>query len=328
MENEENSAVTPSLELAKLALITSKDEEEDDPERGTDSSHSTDATLVDEPAPSVIPSSAIRDSASPSPPSKSPGSVSPPPSLSVLGKRPRGLSRKKTLGSDERPSRGGTPTPTAASPSPEVEGESSAEADAPESIAAAACTQTPAAGGSAPATATATKAPALPPRPKAATSDMMFGKQHDVAECMDNCIFQIETALVRFGELATSPGAGSEDSSKRNIVKRYVAQLLTPLVSDLIHTFLAFHSLFYGKIRQRLSVEPDVARKTKPSMHEREDFFSHLPVNVSEESFDLYDGLSGYFDDNVEYEGSKARMEVSLVELPPILQIQLQVSKS
>ena len=59
-------------------------------------------------------------------------------------------------------------------------------------------------------------------------------------------------------------------------------------------------------------------------MHEREDYFSHLPVNVSEESFDLYDGLSGYFDDTVEFEGKKTQMKVSLVELPPILQIQLQ----
>jgi len=80
--------------------------------------------------------------------------------------------------------------------------------------------------------------------------------------------------------------------------------------------------LFYGKIRQRLSL--DAAARSRASVHEREDYFSHLPVNVSEESFDLYDGLSGYFDDVVEYEGKKAKMEVSLVELPPILQIQLQ----
>lgn len=53
--------------------------------------------------------------------------------------------------------------------------------------------------------------------------------------------------------------------------------------------------------------------------------FSHLPVNVSEESFDIYDGLSGYFDDTVDFQGRKAKMEVSLVDLPPILQIQLQV---
>jgi ubiquitin carboxyl-terminal hydrolase 25 len=40
---------------------------------------------------------------------------------------------------------------------------------------------------------------------------------------------------------------------------------------------------------------------------------------------DIYDGLSGYFDDIVDFEGRKARMEVTLVELPPVLQIQLQV---
>lgn len=82
--------------------------------------------------------------------------------------------------------------------------------------------------------------------------------------------------------------------------------------------------LFYGKIRQRLTSEIDLSR-SKSSVHEREDFFSHLPVNVSEESFDLHDGLSGYFEDVVEFEGRKAKMQVDIVELPPILQIQLQV---
>jgi ubiquitin carboxyl-terminal hydrolase 25/28 len=37
-----------------------------------------------------------------------------------------------------------------------------------------------------------------------------------VAECMDNCMFQIETALLRFGEMS-----GSEES-KTSIVKRPV----------------------------------------------------------------------------------------------------------
>ena len=50
-----------------------------------------------------------------------------------------------------------------------------------------------------------------------------------------------------------------------------------------------------------------------------------LPVNVVDEGFDLYDGLAGYFDDVVEFEGKKSRMEVTLVDLPPILHIQLQV---
>ena len=67
--------------------------------------------------------------------------------------------------------------------------------------------------------------------------------------------------------------------------------------------------------------------KSRASVHEKEDLFSNLPVNVAEDGFDLYDGLSGYFDDIVEFEGKKARMEVSLVELPPLLQVQLQVMK-
>lgn len=61
------------------------------------------------------------------------------------------------------------------------------------------------------------------------------------------------------------------------------------------------------------------------SIHEKEVLFSLLPVNVSDEGYDLYDGLGSYFDDAVEFEGKAARMEVTLVDLPPLLQIQLQV---
>ena len=98
LENSEAPSVTPSLELAKLALVTSKDEEEDDPERGgTDSSHSTDATLVDEPAPS----SSLRDSPQPitrtSIVPESPLSAS-----SVLGKRSRGVGRKRSGSPDSQ----------------------------------------------------------------------------------------------------------------------------------------------------------------------------------------------------------------------------------
>lgn len=58
----------------------------------------------------------------------------------------------------------------------------------------------------------------------------------------------------------------------------------------------------------------------------KDDLFSHLPVQVSDEGFDLYDGLGSYFQDNVEFEGKKATMEVTLLDLPQVLQIQLQVS--
>jgi ubiquitin carboxyl-terminal hydrolase 25/28 len=81
--------------------------------------------------------------------------------------------------------------------------------------------------------------------------------------------------------------------------------------------------LFYGKIRQRIASEEP---RSRSSVHEKEDLFSHLPVNVADDGVDIYDGLSGYFDDVVEFEGKKARMEVTLVEMPPLLQIQLQAS--
>jgi len=134
---------------------------------------------------------------------------------------------------------------------------------------------------------------------------MMFGRQHDVSECMDNCIFQIETALLKFG------GMSDAEDDKTSLVKR----------------------LFFGKLKQRIVAQPDAddnepSAATGPSprssVHEREDLFSLLPVNVSDESFDLYDGLASYFVDTVEFEKRKARMEMSLVDLPPILQIQLQ----
>ena len=80
--------------------------------------------------------------------------------------------------------------------------------------------------------------------------------------------------------------------------------------------------LFYGKMRQcilpRTVDEPSID-------HAKEDLFSHLPVSVSDDGTDLYDGLSRYMDNAVEYQGRKARMKVSVVELPSILQVQLQV---
>ena len=51
-------------------------------------------------------------------------------------------------------------------------------------------------------------------------------------------------------------------------------------------------------------------------------------MNVNDEGLDLYDGLAGFFDDAIEFEGKKAAMEVTLLDLPPILHIQLQVRYS
>ena len=74
-----------------------------------------------------------------------------------------------------------------------------------------------------------------------------------------------------------------------------------------------------------IALSPADDARHQSSIHEKEDLFSHLHVNVGDEGFDLYDGLSRYFDDTVEVNGQKKRMEVTLVDLPPLLQIQLQV---
>jgi ubiquitin carboxyl-terminal hydrolase 25/28 len=125
-------------------------------------------------------------------------------------------------------------------------------------------------------------------------------------------MFQIETALLKFDDM-------SESSDKTSVVKRYISLFNVSITLMMLKK----NSLFYGKIRQRLTAAD--AQQSRSSIHEKEDLFSHLPVNVTNDGVDIYDGLSGYFDDIVDFEGRKARMEVTLVELPPVLQIQLQV---
>lgn len=77
LEHSDQAAVTPTLDLAKLALVTTQDEEEDDQGgAGTDASNDTDATLVED--------GPIRQERS------SPSPIRERMSPSVLGKRNRG----------------------------------------------------------------------------------------------------------------------------------------------------------------------------------------------------------------------------------------------
>ncbi|KAG2365462.1 hypothetical protein BDR07DRAFT_1449769 [Suillus spraguei] len=274
----ENQAVTPTIDLAKLALVTSRDEEEEEADRGgTDSSNDTDATLVEDG------------------PVRSPDSNG-----SVLGKRPRDEPRMDmdvdTPTSPLTEEKNGyvmisQPSPSRGSKSPRLHGESSSSTmPLPSPL-----PDVEMSNNENSHVEEQKKGPPLPTRkPTQSDSVMMFGKQHDVSECMDNCMFQIEIALLKFD------GLGDSDN-QNSVVKR----------------------LFYGKLRQRLTQVP-TQQNARPSTHEKEDLFSHLPVNVADNGFDIYDGLSGYFDDIVDYEGEKARMEVTLVDLPPLLQIQLQ----
>ena len=75
-------------------------------------------------------------------------------------------------------------------------------------------------------------------------------------------------------------------------------------------------------MRQQLEINDSTKRE--PIRVKEEPFFSLL-VDVAEEGRNVYDGLDMVFDDSlVDIEGKQARRSVSLVEVPPILQIQLQ----
>ena len=165
MEYCDTPAVTPTIELAKLALVTSRDEEEDEFDKGgTDSSNDTDATLVDDAPPRF---SAIDQP--PKSPSRSPGSV--------LGKRPRDLERQQSEMDVDRPLSESfvvIPSPRQSnSPNPTGEASSSKTRemirDADDDIEMR----------SSPPRATQ-KPPSLPPRKPAEVSDsvMMFGNRH------------------------------------------------------------------------------------------------------------------------------------------------------
>ncbi|CAG8647683.1 6794_t:CDS:2, partial [Paraglomus occultum] len=127
-------------------------------------------------------------------------------------------------------------------------------------------------------------------KPRTASS-MLFGRQQDVAECMDNVMFQLEAAI-------------------------------TPTILPSGEYINVVKNLFYGKTQQILRYKDKTTGNMVQAM--KEEPFNQLFVVVTE-GRDLYGGLDGYFDVSmVDYKGSQAEREVTISELPPILQIQLQ----
>jgi len=178
--------VTPTIELAKLALVTSKDEEEEDEREETDSPNDTDATLVEDG------------------PSRQPLRNSPGPSSSIPQKRPSAeVETDSPLSQSPKERDGFVMVPSMRSVSSKSSRGETSKAKR----------ESPTGEGS----STSTKAPAAPrkKRTEIESGGMMFGKQHDVAECLDNCMFQIETALLQFGDI-------SHDPAKTSVVKRCV----------------------------------------------------------------------------------------------------------
>ncbi|KAK9462669.1 uncharacterized protein V1516DRAFT_670846 [Lipomyces oligophaga] len=139
-------------------------------------------------------------------------------------------------------------------------------------------------------TRSSTIPPQLPPRND---SDMMFGSQQDVTECIDNVLFQLESAL--------KPESVDDDGEQIDLIK----------------------DLFYGKTKQTL-----IATSTtggKDSIRTKEERFSHLIVDVADGARDLYEALDAYFSvETVNLDDRPARRFVTLQQLPPVLQVQVQ----
>jgi ubiquitin carboxyl-terminal hydrolase 25/28 len=132
--------------------------------------------------------------------------------------------------------------------------------------------------------------PPIPERPRRDTiMDVdMFGRQQDVTECIGNVMFQLEAAIK----------AASVDDNGEQI--------------DLIKDYL------YGKTKQTL-IFPDSSTRTK------DEFFSHLIVDVADGDRDLYAALDANFDvEQVDLEGQHAKRYLSVSQLPPVLQFQVQ----
>ena len=176
MEYCDTAAVTPTKELAKLALITSLDEEEDEQGgAGTDSSNDTDATLVDD-----GPVRTTFERSSHSPANNEAGMAS------VLGKRGRAISHAQRMEVDgetaDADKDGYVMVSKPASPAEQT----SAPAPAPENVASSSKQQL---ADQEPVdvemqdethnTSNGQKPPPLPPRrPKEVNNDsvMMFGR--------------------------------------------------------------------------------------------------------------------------------------------------------
>lgn len=148
--------------------------------------------------------------------------------------------------------------------------------------------------------------PPLPPRPPAqarkatavANSTMMFGKQNDVSEAMDNVIFQIEAALDEAKIAAEQPDSDFSQHDQQGFVQ----------------------GLFYGSSRQTLEFDGSPSERRV-----KDETFSYLLVDVATEGRDLYDGLDASLQTSiVEVEGKQAKRTDVLTRLPPVLQIQLQ----
>ncbi|KAI5790352.1 hypothetical protein FPQ18DRAFT_337814 [Pyronema domesticum] len=137
--------------------------------------------------------------------------------------------------------------------------------------------------------------PPIPARPAAvkdrkySIDPSLFGKQQDVSESIGNVLFQLEAAI--------RPVSIDENGEQQDLIKE----------------------CFYGQTKQTLAFPDSSEVRTKVES------FAHLLVNVDKTEQDIYSALDSSFDsEQVDLEGKHARRYLSITKLPPILSIQVQ----
>lgn len=174
--------------------------------------------------------------------------------------------------------------------------------------------------------------PPLPRRPAAAAaaasythdagqrrnSLMQLGAQQDVSECLDNVMFQVEVALT-----------AAEQKVQQALAENTTQ--LAELDDGWIEDGDQLRRLFLGRTLQRLepALPNDEDGKSVvrgQSIHIKREVFTILPIDVVEEGRDIYDGLDGFFDEEIltGSGGEPIRRTVTLTDAPAIMQIQLQ----
>ncbi|ORY79503.1 hypothetical protein BCR37DRAFT_388508 [Protomyces lactucae-debilis] len=137
--------------------------------------------------------------------------------------------------------------------------------------------------------------PIVPPRiPKRTKSSLLWsnssdwGKQQDVAECIDNVLFQLSAAL------KPSRGHHPVDGEQMDLVK----------------------DLFFGVTRQRISIAGN---------EPKEERFSNTIVNLEHDGQSLYDALDAVFDARpVELDNKQVYLTSLIAEAPTLFQVQIQ----
>lgn len=124
-----------------------------------------------------------------------------------------------------------------------------------------------------------------------------MGNQQDVTECISNVLTQIESAM--------KPDELDENNEQLDMIK----------------------DLFFGKTKQRLVPVDKETKQDIPggSVRTKIESFLNLIVNIGDHPKDIYDALDTFFtEDLLELEDGEVKRSLTIIELPKILQIQIQ----